>query len=297
MRIRKIFRKYRLPLVVIFLLLLCIGLYWGDNAIKTDYITISSNKLPNAFEGFKILQISDLHNKEFGKGQAVLLRKIEKAEPDIIVVTGDLIDSHRTDIDKALDFIKGAVKLAPVYYVTGNHEGLTEEYPELEQQLLQAGVILLKNKLIELKYKGATINLAGVNDPVYEILNGNYNGFSEKLILENLLEGIKEERADRYTVLLSHRPEFINSYAQNKIDLVFSGHAHGGQFRLPFIGGLVAPGQGLFPKYTSGKYNSNQTTEIVSRGLGNSIIPLRVFNRPQIIVCTLYSESSDTIER
>jgi uncharacterized protein len=292
MVIRKLFRKYRLSLVVILLLLLCFGLYWGDNAIKTDYISISSNKLPEAFEGFKILQISDLHNKEFGKGQAVLLRNIEKAEPDIIVVTGDLIDSRRTNIDKAMDFIRGAVKLAPVYYVTGNHEGLTEEYPELEKQLIQTGVILLKNKLIQLKYKGAAINLAGINDPVYEMVTGNYNGFSEKLILEEQLEGIKEGRTDRYTVLLAHRPEFIDTYAQYGIDLVFSGHAHGGQFRLPFIGGLIAPGQGLFPKYTSGKYNKKNTTEIVSRGLGNSIIPLRVFNRPQIFVCTLYSGSS-----
>lgn len=292
MVIRKLFRKYRLSLVVILLLLLCFGLYWGDNAIKTDYISISSNKLPEAFEGFKILQISDLHNKEFGKGQAVLLRNIEKAEPDIIVVTGDLIDSRRTNVDKAMDFIRGAVKLAPVYYVTGNHEGLTEEFSELEQQLIQTGVILLKNKLIQLKYKGAAINLAGINDPVYEMVTGNYNGFSEKLILEEQLEGIKEGRTDRYTVLLAHRPEFIDTYAQYGIDLVFSGHAHGGQFRLPFIGGLIAPGQGLFPKYTNGKYNKKNTTEIVSRGLGNSIIPLRVFNRPQILVCTLYSGSS-----
>ena len=292
MVIRKLFRKYRLSLVVILLLLLCFGLYWGDNAIKTDYISIFSNKLSEAFEGFKILQISDLHNKEFGKDQAVLLRNIEKAEPDIIVVTGDLIDSRRTNIDKAMDFIRGAVKLAPVYYVTGNHEGLTEEYSELEQQLIQTGVILLKNKLIQLKYKGAAISMAGINDPVYEMVTGNYNGFSEKLILEEQLEGIKEGRTDRYTVLLAHRPEFIDTYAQYGIDLAFSGHAHGGQFRLPFIGGLIAPGQGLFPKYTSGKYNKKNTTEIVSRGLGNSIIPLRVFNRPQIIVCTLYSGSS-----
>lgn len=293
---RKIFRKYRVLLVVI-LLLLCFGLYWGDNAIKTDYISISSNKLPEAFEGFRILQISDLHNKEFGESQSVLLRKIEKAQPDIIVVTGDLIDSRRTNVGKAMDFIRGAVKLAPVYYVTGNHEGLSGEYPDLEQQLIQAGVILLKNKLIELNYKGATINLAGINDPVYEMMTGDYQGLSEKLILEDLLEGIKEDRLDRYTVLLSHRPEFINTYTLYGIDLVFSGHAHGGQFRLPFIGGVIAPGQGLFPKYTSGKYNRKNTTEIVSRGLGNSIIPLRVFNRPQIIVCTLYSGSSDTIER
>jgi len=292
MVIRKIFRKYRLLLVLILLLLLCFGLYWGDNAIKTDYISISSNKLPEAFEGFKILQISDLHNKEFGKGQAVLLRNIEKAEPDIIVVTGDLIDSRRTNVDKAMDFIRGAVKLAPVYYVTGNHEGLTEEYPELEKQLIQTGAILLKNKLIQIKYKGAAINLAGINDPLYEMITGNYNEYSEKQILEEQLEGIKEDRAERYTVLLAHRPEFIDTYAQYGIDLVFSGHAHGGQFRLPFIGGLIAPGQGLFPKYTSGKYNKKNTTEIVSRGLGNSIIPLRVFNRPQIIVCTLNNESS-----
>ena len=292
MVIRKIFRKYRLLLVLILLLLLCFGLYWGDNAIKTDYISISSNKLPEAFEGFKILQISDLHNKEFGKDQAVLLRNIEKAEPDIIVVTGDLIDSRRTNVDKAMDFIRGAVKLAPVYYVTGNHEGLTEEYPELEKQLIQTGAILLKNKLIQIKYKGAAINLAGINDPLYEMITGNYNEYSEKQILEEQLEGIKEDRAERYTVLLAHRPEFIDTYAQYGIDLVFSGHAHGGQFRLPFIGGLIAPGQGLFPKYTSGKYNKKNTTEIVSRGLGNSIIPLRVFNRPQIIVCTLNNESS-----
>lgn len=274
------------------MLILCLGLglltlffYWQNNDIVITKSVYSAKGVPKAFDGFKIIHVSDLHNKEFGENQRNIIQYTKKLQPDIIVITGDLIDSHRTNIAISMEYISQAVKLAPVYFVTGNHEKRSEQYPELEKQLRKAGVNLLDDRSVLLEKNQEVIALLGIGDPYF--LSGEYG--RDAIIADNLNKISGNVSAD-FKILLSHRPELIDTYAKHGFDLVFSGHAHGGQFRLPGLGGIVAPNQGLFPKYTSGVIRKDQTSMYVSRGLGNSVIPVRIFNRPELVAVTLRHE-------
>ena len=258
---------------VIAIVLYCV---WEDNAISISHYTYQSQKVSESLCGFRIVQISDLQNKSFGKNSERLLEKIENESPDIIVITGDLADRNHTDIPAALGFVEGAVKIAPVYYITGNHEyGLSQEdFDCLMTTMKNYGVTVLNNDCVTVSDSDCSFNLIGLSD--------NILGY-------DIPYGIVPQ-SDKLNVLLAHEPQYIEKYAELGVDLVFSGHAHGGQFRIPFIGGVYAPGQGLFPKYTSGIYAVNDATMVVSRGLGNSVFPIRINNRPEIVVTDLKSQ-------
>ena len=260
-----------------------IWIAWGNSALMVNEIKITNDKIPQSFEGFRIAQVSDLHNAELGKDNNKLIEKLNECEPDIIVLTGDLIDSNHTNLEVALSFARQAVKIAPCYFVTGNHEAwVGSQYEELKTSLENAGVTVLQDEAIELNYGDECIQLIGLNDPDFS----ERDSFLSESILETKLSEINISNG--FTILLSHRPEYFNVYQNKNIDLVLSGHAHGGQFRLPFLGGVIAPNQGLFPKYDAGTYTENGTTMIVSRGIGNSIIPFRVNNRPEIVLVELH---------
>ena len=276
-------RIVALTVLAIILLTLIIWTAWGNTALEMNTYTITSEKLPDAFNGFRIAHISDLHNAEMGEGNEKLLSMLREAEPDIIAITGDLIDSRNTNIEIALHFAKEAVKIAPCYYVTGNHEARVYAYNDLKAGLKELGVIVLEDEKVEIKQSGEKIVLLGVNDPSFE--TDYLLGDSVSVMRGSLLELMNEEYT--YTVLLCHRPELFETYVESGVDLVLSGHAHGGQFRLPFVGGLVAPNQGLFPEYEAGRYTCNNTNMLVSRGIGNSIIPFRFNNRPEVIIVEL----------
>ena len=275
-----------LAVVATILLALIIWTAWGNTALELNTYTISSDKLPEAFDGYRIAHVSDLHNAEMGKDNDKLLKMLREAEPDIIAITGDIIDSRNTDVEIALNFTRAAMEIAPCYYVTGNHEARVSEYDELKEGLIKQGVAFLDDERIELELSGETIVLLGVNDPSFQ--TDYLFGDSETVMQSKLQEIINEE--DTYTILLSHRPELFKVYTESKVNLVLSGHAHGGQFRIPFMGGLVAPNQGLFPKYDAGLYTEENTNMIVSRGIGNSILPFRFNNRPEVILIDLYSK-------
>lgn len=249
-------------------------------------ITIKNEKIPDSFSGFRIAQISDLHNAEFGKDNKKLLSLLETCEPDVILLTGDLVDSRNTDIEIAISFSEKASAIAPTYYVSGNHEARIDEYEDLTEGLENAGVQVLKNEIVLLEELGESICVAGMEDPSF--VTDYLFGDSETLAINVLSELISDE--DIFTILLSHRPELFDAYVECKVDLVFSGHAHGGQFRLPFIGGIVAPNQGFFPEYDAGQFTEGNTVMIVSRGVGNSILPFRINNRPEIVLVELQSE-------
>lgn len=280
-------KKYILPTVlVIALVLIIIWIIHGNTALEINTISVSSETLPQEFDGFRIVQISDLHNAEFGKDNAKLISAIKDADADIIVVTGDIIDSRRTNIDCALHFAGEAALVAPTYYVNGNHESrlVETEYDRLIEGLKNAGVKVLENDVAEISVGDELITLIGINDPKFpmELVDDTV----EQNIEHQLMSVIPE--SDNYKVLLAHRPEYFDVYA-DKVDLVFSGHAHGGQFIIPFIGGVLAPGQGFLPEYYDGVYEQNGTSMIVSRGIGNSIFPFRINNKPQIVVAELKS--------
>ena len=279
-------RIIALAVVAAILLALIIWTAWGNTALQLNVYTISSDRLPEAFDGYRIAHVSDLHNAELGKNNEKLLDMLQEAKPDIIAITGDIIDSRNTDIDIALQFTKAAMEIAPCYYVTGNHEARVSEYDELKAGLIEQGFVVLEDATTEISLDGDTITLMGVNDPSYQT---EYLFGDSETVMNGKLQEISDAE-NGFTVLLSHRPELFEIYADNNMDLVLSGHAHGGQFRLPFVGGLVAPNQGLFPKYDAGLYTEENTNMVVSRGIGNSILPFRFNNRPEVILIDLYSK-------
>ena len=267
--------------------ILLIWTVWGNKALMVSTISISSSHIPAAFSGFRIAQVSDLHHSEFGKNNTELLKLLSESRPDIIAITGDLIDANHTDVGIALGFAQESVRIAPTYYVTGNHEAASPQYDTLKAGLEEAGVIVLEDEAVSLERNGETITLLGLGDPDFTV-KGDMFGETSAMVstkLKNLDDG-----EGGYTILLSHRPELFETYVNCGIDLVFAGHAHGGQFRLPLIGGVIAPNQGLFPKYDAGLYTDGGTNMVVSRGIGNSIIPLRFNNRPEIVLVELNAE-------
>ena len=257
---------------------------WGNTALTVSNIKISSSHIPAAFSGFRIAQVSDLHNAEFGKNNTELLKLLSESRSDIIVITGDLIDANHTDVGIALGFAQESVRIAPTYYATGNHEAASPQYDTLKAGLEEAGFIVLEDEAVSLERNGETITLLGLGDPDFTV-KGDMFGETSAMVSTKLRNLIDDE--SRYTILLSHRPELFETYTDGGIELVFSGHAHGGQFRLPFIGGLAAPNQGLFPQYDAGLYTDGGTSMVVSRGIGNSIIPFRFNNRPEIVLVEL----------
>ncbi len=265
------------------LILLIIWIAYGNTDLEINKFNIKSENIPAEFDNFRIVQVSDLHNSEFGENNEKLITMLKKADADIIAITGDMIDSRNTNVDVALTFVKEAVKIAPTYYVNGNHESrVPEEYEKLQKGLVEAGVTILENSSADITIGDETITLIGINDPTFRM----------ELVDDTMEQNIAHQLASvildnaNYKVLLAHRPEYFDVYA-GKVDLVLSGHAHGGQFIIPFVGGFVAPGQGLFPEYYSGSYIKENTEMIVSRGIGNSIIPFRVNNKPELIVAEL----------
>lgn len=273
--------KYKWQVMAILLASLCLWALWGNQALVLTEYTVADEQLPEAFDGFRIAQISDLHNARFGDGNGELLELLRQAQPDIIVITGDMVDSRRTDVETSLAFAREAAKIAPCYYVTGNHEGRLEDFSALQDGLKSAGVQVLRNEAVILERSGQRLRLIGMDDITF--FPGEDGNAAVKAMEGKLIRLLGEE----YTVLLSHRAELAVVYDRYDLDLVFSGHAHGGQIRIPFLGGLYAPDQGLFPAWDCGVYEMEDYRLVVSRGLGNSAFPLRFNNRPEIVVVTL----------
>lgn len=291
---------------------------WMNSRIFTNRITVESSDLPDAFQGFRILQLTDVHSVRSMEQLNLILEKVTKEEPDLIVVTGDLVDSYyytnsanalsedgamspggSMDIAESvpdtltLQLMEQLLSVAPVYMVYGNHEMVLLDDPENNRFKLAmeaAGVVLLNHEKICLDKDGESIWLAGVQDPIVlykdPIFSDSGDNNRERLAAElnYIMEGLEEED---YVILLSHRPEYFKLYTEYCVDLAFTGHAHGGQVRLPLVGGLYAPGQGWFPTYTSGLYEQGDLKMITGRGIGNSKNLIRVFNPPEIVVAEL----------
>ncbi len=275
-------KKRIMYVLLVFISISILWILWGNKALEVNTYTISSNRLPKAFDGFTIAHISDFHNTNIGDE---VLDKLDDTNVDIIVITGDIIDSRNTQSEIVLEFVEELVKIAPCYYVSGNHEGRIDVYPTFKEDMKALGVYVLEDECIEIKKENDVISLIGVDDPSFQT---DYLFGDDVTVMSTKLDQFKNEQ---YTILLSHRPELFDVYVEYDMDVVFSGHAHGGQFRLPFIGGLVAPNQGLFPKYDAGLFVEDNTHMIVSKGIGNSIIPMRFNNRPEVIVIKLQHQN------
>ncbi len=277
---KKYIKSALVLLIVIALLLFC---NFQNKHLETTHYTYEAEQFGAALEGYRIVQISDLHNAKFGKHNQKLVDRIRECEPDMIVLTGDLVDSNHTNVDRAVQFVDEIVKICPVYYVTGNHEYWLEksEYDELMDGLASAGAVILDDQVVEISRGDAKFRLVGLDDK--NLADGTLG------TLLNNDQNVAHEDSEKkeFTVVLAHEPQYLARYAGIGVDLVLSGHAHGGQFRLPFVGGIVAPDQGFLPEYTAGEYYMDGTEMIVSRGLGNSVIPVRLFNYPEIVCVEL----------
>lgn len=287
--------KTMIKITIIFLVLLALALFlnWSNKLLVVTRYTFQSRQVPRGFDGFRIVQVSDLQSEYFGREQRNLLDAVRRSKPDIIVFTGDLVDRNHTDYEASLTAMEGLSQIAPVCYVNGNHElALPEKnISQMYDTMGGMGVSLLFNRVQLVERGGDRLYVIGLAEEV--ILSSKERGqetgkaFDESLIddtLEPLLAQVKEEDM---TVLLVHEPQLLAAYANRRTDLIFAGHAHGGQIRLPFTEGLFAPGQGVLPKLTSGVHREGNSSMVISRGLGNSVFPFRIFNQPEIVVVDL----------
>lgn len=278
-------KKAALAAAVILIILLAVWIAYGDQNVGLTTYEVKVSDLPKTFDGLRIVQLSDLHNAVLRGDNSELIALMAEAEPDMIFITGDMLDSRKTNIDAALRVAEEAVNLAPVYYVTGNHEARIGEYSAFEQGLEELGITVLRNRTVQLERDGDTINIAGVDDPSF--MASYLDADPGRGVMEYALSQMNTEGC---TLLLSHRPELFEVYAEYDIPLTFSGHTHGGQIRLPLIGGLYAPGSGFFPEYDGGLYRQDGSAMIVSRGIGNSLFPFRVNNDPEVVLAILKCE-------
>ena len=254
-----------------------------NKKLKVRKTTLKFDKLPQAFDNFKIAQVSDIHCDKVGHSDLSFINKIKNFNPDMIVITGDILDSYNNNMDIAYNILSQLAIVAPCYFVSGNHElRLPEEYEQLINRMKKLNITHLHNSKLFITKNNESINLVGVED---------YNFFKNEDKLNHRANFIKtlEElySPNHFNILLSHRPEKFPIYADIKYDLIFSGHAHGGQWRIPFVGGIFSPSQGFFPKYTNGNYVLKDSTLIVSQGLGNSSFPIRINNRIELVLATL----------
>lgn len=269
-------RKRRGILILLLLLAGGILFFWDQqNRIQTEIIPVTDPALPAAFDGFSIALISDLHGKEFGAGSETLLTAVEELEPDLIAITGDLID-QREQLSMVPALAAGLSAIAPTYYVTGNHEWAAKCVNELKELLRANGVTVLENETLPLEREGEMILLAGIEDP---------NGYADQKTLPQLAVEILLEYGDPFVVLLAHRNTEHQLYSDCRMDLTLSGHGHGGVIRLPFTDGLLGNDHTLFPSYTAGLYQLEGGQMVVSRGLGSNTETaprFRLFNRPHL---------------
>ena len=272
--------------LVSFGIIFLVSAFWNGLVVK-NYI-VRSNKIR---ERIKIVLITDLHSHIYGKNQKNIANKIKKASPDLIVLSGDIVDDIEP-VEGAEQFFEAIKDIADIYYVTGNHDKIFVRIGKNLKKILRIrGITALSNKYIETNINGNDIIIGGLDDPG---INRRRSSKEYAKKLENRWErnanvAFKDLKDDgKYKILLSHRPDKTDIYGKLPFDMILSGHAHGGQVRIPFIlNGLYAPNQGLFPKYAGGLYKYKDKTHIVSRGVAFNIIFPRIFNPPEIVVITL----------
>ncbi|MBY0584124.1 metallophosphoesterase [Murdochiella sp. Marseille-P8839] len=261
------------------------SIYRSNMTFKTTEYTVESPFLPNAFNNYRIAQISDLHDNVFGQNGSKLLEAIDEAEPNIVVLTGDITSRRTQNTDAVIDELKPIAEKYPTYYIRGNHELYRDQSMEnaeaFYKDLDAIGVIRLENRTVTLMHREATIRLVGLMEPL-----GCYE-YSSPPKMDELLG----EKGDGYTVLLAHNPLPFQTYVDWGADLILSGHVHGGVIRLPFIGGLLSPERSFFPAYSKGVYQSGKQSMVVSTGMGGPRFPFRLFNDQELVVVTLTSQS------
>ena len=272
----KLFSKFDL----IILTVLCILLLDSNLRLTVTEYDIASERLPSEFEGYKIVQLSDLHTMEFGNDNSRLVNRVSALQPDLIALTGDYIEEAE-DIQVVNALVKQLSEIAPVYFTSGNHDWASKAIKELEAAVDNNGGSYLSNEHLLLERDGASIVLTGVEDP---------NGRADMPKPDEVCEAIDAAYPDSFILLMAHRNDFPERYPDLPCDVVFTGHGHGGVIRLPIMGGLVGTDLKLFPTYDAGLFESGRYTMVVSRGLGGAPFYPRLLNNPEIVVVTLHQK-------
>ncbi len=284
-------RSYAWPRLLLFiasLVALCgflFSFYRSNMTFHTTEYTISSPYLPNAFNRYRIAQISDLHNNVFGNKGEALQKAVDAAAPNIVVITGDTISRRSNDTHAVVEALKPIAAKYPTYFIRGNHElyrdAHRDDAADFYKALDAAGVIRLENRSVSLMHREATIQLAGLMEPLSCYENRTAPDVEQWL----------GKKKNEYTILLAHNPLPFAAYAKWGAELTLAGHVHGGVVRLPFIGGLFSPERRLFPAYSKGIYRQGKSAMVVSAGMGGSMFPFRLFNPQELVVITLQSQS------
>jgi len=276
-------RKKRRALLLVIAVAFAAAIWWGNNVLRTEEYTFSSPRLPEGWSGTRIVHLSDLHGKTFGKDNKRLLQAVADAQPELIVITGDIAD-QQSGLDTIPAVLDGLTAIAPTYYVTVNHEWGAKFVGELKELLEAADVHYLRNEYVSLQRGGDELILAGIEDPL---------GYADQKTPTELATELYAEQEDPFWLLLAHRNNhFSGEYCLLGADLTLSGHGHGGVWRFPFTDGFISTTMELFPSWTDGFYtcycgNCDASQVFVSRGLGNSPRIPRICNRPEVAVLTL----------
>lgn len=280
-------------MVYVILILLLIILFFVGIMIRdvNRFVVVSYNlSTPKISKPYRMVVLSDLHNKQFGKENEKLLQKIEEQKPQAIMIAGDMITANsNADMTATLHFIKKLSERYPIYYGVGNHEFRFKLYPDTygtQFEKLTGALKECHSELMENEKK----DIPDTNIVVYglEMDRSYYKRFKKKTMETDYLEEqLGKCKQESFSILLAHNPDYFEEYARWGADLVLSGHVHGGLMKLPILGGVVSPAIRLFPKYDGGKFQSGNSQMILSRGLGTHTLPIRIFNPGELIVIDL----------
>lgn len=273
---RRLFTAALLVLIALFAALLLLS----KHGLSVTRLTLEFSGLPRGFDGFKIVQLSDLHGSEFGQDNARLIEAVAAEEPELIALTGDFLDEGEAgrELPGVEALVRELVKLAPVYFVSGNHDWASGAEQELFEALEAAGAVCLRNDFLSLERGGDSLILAGVEDP---------NGPADMETPEELVSRLREAAPAAFVLLLAHRAYWAERWPELDVDLILCGHTHGGIVRLPLLGGVAGTNFSLFPEYDAGLFDTGRYKLFISRGLGNSVPLPRFLNTPEIASVTL----------
>ena len=260
--------------LILSLIIILVGLIAVNNQLTIVHYTIRTDQVAAPV---RIALITDLHSCDYGPDQVQLLQPIEQSRPDIVLLGGDIVDDVLPQKNARI-VLEALAKKYPTFYVSGNHEYWSGQIEAIKQMIRRTGITVLEGDSRDIKLGPTILRLSGIDDP--EVGRSDF---------ETQLTAVTKLASPSFHILLAHRPELIADYLAGDFDLILSGHAHGGQWRIPgLLNGLFAPNQGFFPKYAGGRYDLSDTTFIVSRGLARETTRLpRLFNRPELVIIDL----------
>lgn len=274
--------RFIICFIILIMIIILFSIFCSQKILSIDIYNYTNEKITTAI---RVVQLTDLHNSEFGAANNRLVQKIQEQNPDVVFMTGDMLNEDESRMDIVVNLVQKVMEIAPVYYSFGNHEKVFIEKQRngkiLDEKLKAAGAVVLEQEYVDTEIAGQEVRLGGAYG---YLLEGEGKDGSEQRFMEEFQE------TERFKILLSHIPEGLLLWESMKhwdVDLVFSGHVHGGQVRLPGIGGLYDPEEGFFPTYTKGMFECGHGTMILSAGLGSSAAIPRINNLPEIVVCDI----------